>query len=121
MSTWYEDPNAGEIMSANEIMSAGEAALVWQAKLGHAVERCTTDGSVPLVFVTIAGLRVRPDAEHYRAALVICERDDDGHLTAAEITVYDLADPQPLSTRTIAVDGWFDREQAALDAMAKYE
>jgi len=107
-------------MNADEIMNADEATLVWQAKPGHAFERCTTHGSEPLMLETIAGLRARLDAEHYRAALVICERDDDGHLTAAEITVYDLADPRPLGTRTIAVDGWFDRETAALDAMAEY-
>lgn len=111
MSTRYEN--------LASIMNAGEATLVWQAKPGHLFERCTTQGSQPLILETIAGLRARPDAEHYRAALVICERDDD-HLTAAEITVYDLADPRPLGTRTIAVDGWFDRETAALDAMAEY-
>lgn len=107
-------------MKADEIMNAGEATLVWQAKPGHFFETGTTHGSQPLILETIAGLRARPDAEHYRAALVISERDDDGHLTAAEITVYDLADSRPLGTRTIAVDGWFDREMAALDAMAEY-
>ncbi len=102
-------------------MNADEATLVWQTKPGHPFETVTTHGSVLLMHETIAGLRARPEADRYRAALVVCQQDDDGYLTGAEITVYDLADPIPMGTRTITVDGWFDREMAARDAMAELD
>jgi hypothetical protein len=103
------------------IMNTDEATLVLQTKPGHPFETVTTVGSVWLVHEAIAGLRARPNPGRYRAAIVVCQYDDDGHQTGAEITVYDLADPIPMGTRTIAVDGWIDREMAARDALAELD